>query len=127
MSVNNCPFCNLEPGRRVIAQSAHFFCVKDKFPVTNGHSLIVSKRHCVDYFELTKEEKIDLIEMIDIVCELLTKESHLDGFNIGFNAKEAAGQTVFHTHIHVIPRVTGDIANPRGGIRNIISKNKDSY
>jgi len=126
MSIDNCPFCNLEPGRLLIAESDHFFCIKDNFPVTIGHSLIVSKRHCNDFFELTKEEKVDLIGMIDVVCNLLKKEGGVDGFNVGFNAKEASGQTVFHTHIHVIPRVNGDIENPRGGIRNIIP-NKDNY
>jgi diadenosine tetraphosphate (Ap4A) HIT family hydrolase len=126
MSKDNCPFCNLEPGRLLIAESDHFSCIKDNFPITIGHSLIVSKRHCNDYFELTREEKIDLIGMIEVVCDLLKKESGVDGFNVGFNAKQAAGQTVFHTHIHVIPRVIGDTDNPKGGIRNILP-NKGNY
>lgn len=121
MLIDKCPFCNLEPGRKVIVESIHFFCIKDNFPITTGHTLIISKRHCNDFFELTKDEKIDLIEMVDVVCDILRKEIHVDGFNVGFNAKEAAGQTVFHTHIHVIPRINGDIKNPSGGVRNIFA------
>jgi diadenosine tetraphosphate (Ap4A) HIT family hydrolase len=120
MASNNCPFCNLESTRSIIIESEYFYSVKDLYPVSVGHTLIISKRHTDNYFELSLSEKIDLIDMIDKVCSTLQTEQKIDGFNIGMNVNEAAGQTIFHTHIHVIPRILGDIPNSRGGVRNII-------
>ena len=103
-----------------MAESEHFFCAKDLYPVAPGHSLVISKRHTPDYFSLTDEEKQDLTRIIDVVCDLLRGTQAIDGFNIGTNAGKAAGQTIFHTHIHIIPRTHGDLPNPEGGIRNMM-------
>ncbi|PKD44015.1 HIT family protein [Rhodohalobacter barkolensis] len=98
----------------------HFFIVKDKYPVSEGHLLIVSKKLCPDFFGLTTEEKAELPAMITQAKSLIEKHHSPDGYNIGINCGEAAGQTVFHFHCHVIPRYEGDMENPKGGIRNVI-------
>jgi diadenosine tetraphosphate (Ap4A) HIT family hydrolase len=99
----------------------YFFIIKDRFPVSNGHLLIVSNELREDYFALTDNEKIDLISMIEIAKQLIVHEIAPDGYNIGMNCGEAAGQTVFHFHCHIIPRYKGDMDDPRGGVRHVIT------
>ena len=96
--------------------------VYDEYPVTPGHSLIIAKRSVARYSELTKQEKIDLIELIDWTVCYLEKdlESKPDGFNLGINDGVAAGQAVEQFHFHVIPRYKDDVSEPRGGIRHVI-------
>jgi diadenosine tetraphosphate (Ap4A) HIT family hydrolase len=101
-------------------ENQHYFVIEDGYPVSFGHMLIVSKREVVDYFELTKEEQLSLVEVISEAKKLLESKHSPDGYNIGFNCGSAAGQTVMHFHCHVIPRYQGDTPNPRGGIRNCI-------
>jgi diadenosine tetraphosphate (Ap4A) HIT family hydrolase len=105
---------------RIIYQNEYFFIIKDAFPVSPGHMLIVSNQVKVDYFELSKLERDNLSEMILKAKELIQAEYNPDGFNIGMNCGETAGQTVFHFHCHVIPRYKGDMENPRGGVRHCI-------
>lgn len=100
--------------------SQHFFIVPDKYPVSNGHLLIISKEHRRDFFDLSDEEKKQLPELITTAKSLIEKEHGPTGYNIGMNCEASAGQTVFHFHCHVIPRYKGDVENPRGGIRNVI-------
>ena len=112
-------FTNI-PQEQWLHQSDHFFIVPDKYPVSNGHLLIVSKEPRIDYFELTEAEQMELTAMITHAKNLIEQSHSPDGYNIGMNCGEAAGQTVFHFHCHVIPRYEGDVENPRGGIRNVI-------
>ena len=123
----NCPFCNLDKGR-VAMQSEHWFATFDQYPVSPGHMLVIPKRHCPTFFDLEKEELEELTGFIFQVKEYLddrlTKKP--DGYNVGCNCGEAAGQTVMHMHMHVIPRYLGDVENPRGGVRGVIP-NKQKY
>lgn len=122
-----CPFCDSEINKRVIAENEYVFAIRDGFPVTEHHSLIIPKRHVQDYFGLSQAELIACDEMLrSISKEISAIDDTVKGFNIGLNAGEAAGQTVFHCHIHLIPRRVGDVENPRGGVRNIFP-NKGNY
>jgi diadenosine tetraphosphate (Ap4A) HIT family hydrolase len=121
----SCPFCNLDPQRELIMESATAFAIFDKYPVNNGHALIISKRHCSDYFELTFKEQSACWFMLNSVKEIIRKKFNPDGFNIGINVDEAAGQTVSHVHLHLIPRYKGDVQDPRGGIRGVILEGKN--
>ncbi len=121
-----CPFCNPESGREIILENEWCFCFYDKYPVSKGHALIIPKHHCADYFDLKSEEQTGCWEMVNEIKEILDKEYHPDGFNIGINVNEAAGQTIPHVHIHLIPRYEGDVAEPEGGVRGVIP-NKRLY
>lgn len=116
-SVN--PFINLNKDA-IISSSLHFHIIKDKFPVSPLHLLIISKREVLDYFELTEEEKNDLNQAITLAKNQIELISIPDGYNIGMNCGSAAGQTVFHFHCHVIPRFKGDMIDPRGGVRHCV-------
>jgi diadenosine tetraphosphate (Ap4A) HIT family hydrolase len=114
------------PEERKIYTSEYFFIIKDGYPVSPGHLLIISKHIKKDFFQLSIEEKNELPLIIDKAKELIEQEYIPDGFNIGMNCGEPAGQTVFHFHCHVIPRYKGDMKNPRGGIRHCL-EGKGSY
>ena len=116
----DCLFCNIPPVR-IILENELAYAVRDGDPVTEMHSLIIPKRHISDYFDLTKEELIACDQLIrSLKDEISNSDNSVNGFNIGMNSGETAGQTIFHCHIHLIPRRTGDVDNPRGGVRNII-------
>ncbi|MFN4294804.1 MAG: bifunctional class I SAM-dependent methyltransferase/HIT family protein [Thermoflexales bacterium] len=117
---NNCPFCAPEAERELLTESATCYAMLDKFPVSPGHALVIPKKHVTDYFDLSAHTKTALWLMVDRVKHLLSERFKPDGFNIGINIGAAAGQTVPHAHIHVIPRYLGDVENPRGGVRNVI-------
>ncbi|MCH2023948.1 MAG: HIT family protein [Saprospiraceae bacterium] len=119
------PFKNI-PLNRIIAENNLFIIVRDIYPVSPGHTLIISKRDTTDYFSLNNDEKKQLINAIDIAKKKIEIEYNPDGYNIGMNCGETAGQTVMHFHCHVIPRYIGDMVNPRGGIRHCI-KGKGYY
>ncbi|MBL0226795.1 MAG: HIT family protein [Geobacteraceae bacterium] len=114
-----CPFCNLDHSR-IIIENTHSIAFHDGFPVTLGHSLIVPKRHVASFFEATKEEQSAIFELLAEMRQLVLSERSPDGFNIGINDGTAAGQTVMHLHIHLIPRYAGDTEDPRGGVRWIM-------
>lgn len=117
---NGCLFCNVGD-ERVIAENELAFAIRDGFPVTELHSLIIPKRHVSDYFELTEEELLACNELLRIVKEeILAKDESVKGFNVGANSGLVAGQSIFHCHIHLIPRREGDVPNPKGGIRHLI-------
>ena len=120
-----CQFCNPGPERELIVESATAFAMFDKFPVSQGHALIIPKKHCADYFDLTFREQSACIFMLNTVKEILTKKFNPDGFNVGINVSEAGGQTVRHVHIHLIPRYKGDVTEPRGGVRGVIPEKKN--
>jgi diadenosine tetraphosphate (Ap4A) HIT family hydrolase len=103
-----------------IASNALTFAIHDAFPVAPGHALVITKRVIPSWFEATPEERIALFELIDVVKAHIDREHGPDGYNVGFNAGAAAGQTVMHLHIHVIPRFRGDVDDPRGGVRHVI-------
>jgi diadenosine tetraphosphate (Ap4A) HIT family hydrolase len=108
------------PKDRIIYSSERFHIIKDIYPVSSGHLLIISKRACIDFFELDHDERSELNEVILEAKEIIQQEQSPDGFNIGMNCGESAGQTVMHFHCHVIPRYFGDMKNPRGGVRHSI-------
>ncbi len=112
-------FEKLEPKEQV-GELASCFAFRDKFPVSKGHTLVIPKRVVSNYFELSFKEQSACWFLVNLVKAELQKELKPDGFNIGINAGEAAGQTVPHVHIHVIPRYKGDMENPRGGVRGVI-------
>ena len=117
---NGCLFCNVGE-ERIIAENELAFAIRDGFPVTELHSLIIPRRHVSDYFELTKEELLACNELLRIVKEeILARDTSVKGFNVGANSGLVAGQSIFHCHIHLIPRREGDVPNPKGGIRHVI-------
>ena len=103
-----------------IAENELAFAIPDGFPLSPGHTLVVPKRLVATWFDATAEEKFALVELVDVVKRKLDERFRPDGYNIGFNAGEAAGQTVPHLHVHVIPRYYGDVPDPRGGVRWVI-------
>ena len=112
----SCIFCEHYIMKNYILENELAFAIYDKYPVSKGHVLVIPKRHYASYFDATPEELTAINELIIQIKEILD-ELKPDGYNIGINVGEAAGQTVFHLHIHVIPRYSGDVDNPRGGIR----------
>jgi diadenosine tetraphosphate (Ap4A) HIT family hydrolase len=115
----DCPFCQLEPGR-VLEENELAIAIMDAFPVSQGHTLVVSRRHVSDFFCLSGAEMEAVIELLFRMQRRLAAELCPSGFNVGINVGTAAGQTVMHVHVHLIPRFFGDVAEPRGGVRNVI-------
>ena len=126
----NCFFCKFEKGlinEEKLIDGKLAYVINDGHPVTKYHSLIVPKRHFPSFFDITNEELLEMNELIKArKDEILKLDPTVSGFNLGINIGESAGQTVFHLHIHLIPRRIGDIENPRGGVRGIIPE-KRSY
>lgn len=113
------PFLDVPP-EQWVASNDLAFAVRDGFPVSPGHTLVVAKRFVPAWFDATRDEQLALLELVDVVKAQLDADLRPDGYNVGFNAGTAAGQTVMHLHVHVIPRFTGDAADPRGGVRHVI-------
>ena len=120
--MSDCVFCNRTD---FIIENNLAMAFYDAFPVSPGHVLIVTKRHCPTMNEVTDEEFAAVMELVFIIQRTLQKILNPDGFTIGINCGETAGQTVMHFHVHVIPRRKGDVENPRGGIRGVIPSKKD--
>ena len=121
---NQCLFCEIQANNRerIIAENSLVYAIRDGFPVTEGHTLFIPKRHTLDYFSLEQEEVLAINQLMELHRKFLQKEDPtIDGFNIGMNCGETAGQTIFHCHVHLIPRRKGDVENPRGGVRHIIA------
>lgn len=116
----DCPFCNPDSERELIVESATAYSIYDKFPVNPGHALIIPKRHCAGYFDLSFKEQSACLFMLNKVKEFVIERFNPDGFNIGVNVGEKAGQSIQHVHIHLIPRFHGDVADPLGGVRGVI-------
>lgn len=118
--MSNCKFCNLSK-KLIIDEYKHFIVIRDAFPVTRLHSLVITKRHVVSYFQCSKDELDEIPIILDTQkTELKIQDDTISGFNIGMNLGEDAGQSIFHCHIHIIPRRKGDLDNPKGGIRGVI-------
>jgi diadenosine tetraphosphate (Ap4A) HIT family hydrolase len=115
----NCIFCDYLRREKYIMENELAFAMYDNFPVNKGHMLVMPKRHYASYFDSTPEEIAAFNELIKRIKALLDFELKPDGYNIGINIGDAAGQTIFHLHIHIIPRYKGDVPNPRGGVRNL--------
>ena len=116
---SNCPFCTL-PSERIAHQNEHAILFLDGYPVSKGHSLVIPKRHIASWFDATSVERESMMALLDLAKEKIVSEHAPDGFNIGINDGPAAGQTVPHLHMHLIPRFAQDQADPRGGIRWVI-------
>ncbi len=109
------------PKEDVIYSGEYFFMIYDRYPVSPGHLLIISNdSYKINFFDLQNEEKLELIDMLQIGKGIISEKFKPDGFNIGMNCGESAGQTVMHFHCHLIPRYIGDMEDPRGGIRYCI-------
>lgn len=120
-SVGDCQFCYDNLKGRIVEEYRSVFAIEDDYPVSDGHILIIPKRHTVDYFTLTETEKRDADRLIQILRKRISdNDTTVTGFNVGINSGESAGQTIFHCHIHLIPRRDGDTPNPRGGVRGVI-------
>lgn len=114
------PFFKLNEERELVTETTDTFSIYDKYPVNPGHTLVIPKRVISDYFDLSEKEQRSCWAVVDKVKSILKKHYNPDGFNIGINIGVAAGQTIPHVHIHVIPRYTHDMDDPRGGVRNVI-------
>ena len=116
---DGCPFCTLDENR-VVLVADHAYAVRDGYPVAEGHTLVVPKRHVASLFDLPPDQRAALWRLVGKVRALLVERHDPDGFNVGLNDGIAAGQTVMHAHIHVIPRFLGDVPDPRGGVRWVV-------
>ena len=121
-----CPFCTV-PVQRIVRDSDHAFVIRDGYPVSPGHTLVIARRHVGSLLDLTEAEQIDLMALIGAAKKDLDAELRPDAYNIGVNDGAAAGQTVAHLHIHLIPRYRGDRPDPRGGIRWIFPEKADYW
>lgn len=114
-----CPFCN-PPAEDIVARNDLCYARRDRFPVSRGHLLVMPFRHTPDFFSMTPEERVALVDLV-VSCKGLIEENFTpSGYNIGFNVGAVAGQTVMHCHCHVIPRYVGDVEDPRGGVRGVV-------
>ena len=125
MENNNCIFCSKEK-LNIIYEDDIFYVIRDAYPVTTDHTLIILNEHNKTYFDLRDKDIVQLNNIIKFQKDsLIGKDNSITGFNIGINQGETAGQTVMHLHVHLIPRRKGDIDDPRGGVRGVIpSKQK---
>jgi diadenosine tetraphosphate (Ap4A) HIT family hydrolase len=118
-TTETCPFCNVQADR-VLAENDKAIAFYDGYPLAEGHTLVVPRKHVASLFDLNIDEQMGVWRLVAEVRLALVVRFHPDGFNIGINDGQAAGQTVSHAHVHVIPRHTGDVPDPRGGVRWII-------
>ncbi len=119
---NPCRFCS---PREVTGRNELAYCERDSYPVSPGHSLIIPFRHCANFFDLSSEEVTACMELLAHERLVLDDEFSPDGYNFGVNVNAAAGQGIFHVHIHLIPRYTGDSSRPQGGVRQVIPEKAD--
>ena len=120
-----CAFCDPEVKDGAVFSVGDFYAVHDRAPVTEGHLLLILERHEAEPFSLTAGEWVDYGAALEKAKRYLDEKYHPDGYNVGANIGEAAGQTVMHYHVHVIPRRKGDVANPHGGVRNLMKPLKE--
>ncbi len=115
-----CVFCERIASGQIKAENELAVAIADAFPVTAGHTLVVPRRHVTEFFDLSDDEQEAVWRLVAVVRARLLETGKPDGFNVGLNAGAAAGQTVPHAHVHVIPRYAGDSKDPRGGVRRVI-------
>ncbi len=121
-----CPFCTL-PADRILFADDHALVIRDGFPVSPGHTLVIPRRHVGSFFDITADERASLLRLLDEAKVALDREFAPQGYNIGINDGAAAGQTVPHLHIHLIPRYTDDREDPRGGVRWVVPEKADYW
>jgi diadenosine tetraphosphate (Ap4A) HIT family hydrolase len=119
MDLHPCPFCHLEKSR-ITLENECAVAFADAFPVAEGHTIVIPKRHVASLFGLPDDEQAAIWRLVAQVRGKLASELKPDGFNVGINDGPAAGQTVLHAHVHVIPRRSGDVNDPRGGVRWVV-------
>lgn len=118
---NSCPFCSRQTAGNIPLENELCFGIEDGYPVTDLHMLVVPKRHVSDFFQLYEPERHACVRLLDEARgRAKAQDPTIDGFNVGINVGEAAGQTIHHCHVHLIPRRMGDVEQPRGGVRNVI-------
>ncbi len=122
MANASCLFCAI-PSDQVLIEHPLAVAKRDGYPVSKGHTLIIPRRHVASFFDATDEERRAMLKLLDEVKAILDREHKPDGYNIGINNGPAAGQTVMHLHMHLIPRYKGDLPDPRGGVRWILPEN----
>lgn len=130
MPLDSCPFCDVAsqtPRSRILTQNQHGFVIRDGFPVTEGHTLIIPKRHVGSFFDITDEERQSLLYLLDQAKRDIQTEFNPDDYNIGINDGPSAGQTVPHLHIHLIPRYVEERVDPRGGVRWVVPDKADYW
>ena len=117
----DCIFCPPYINEKIIAEFGSVVAIKDIYPVTPGHYLILPRRHTSDLFEMTYQEQEDMMALIRLLRDQVIREdAKVTGFNIGMNCGTSAGQTIMHAHMHLIPRRDGDTDRPKGGVRGVI-------
>jgi len=121
---SDCPFCYIAPEVTILLETENALAILDRFPVSEGHTLIIPKRHTANYFELSPDEQTELWTLVNQTKHKLDSLYHPDGYNVGININPAAGQTIFHVHIHLIPRYHNDTPHPRGGVRGVIPEKR---
>jgi diadenosine tetraphosphate (Ap4A) HIT family hydrolase len=121
-----CLFCSL-PCERIVAENDLAIAIRDGFPVSPGHTLIIPRRHIASYFETTDDERLAMLALLDSAKRDLDSEFTPSGYNIGINDGQTAGQTIMHLHMHLIPRYAGDLPDPRGGVRWVIPEKADYW
>src|SRR5271165_6702709 len=126
MATNPCPFCSM-PSERIVAGNDLAFAVRDGYPISPGHTLIIARRHVASFFEVTDDERTVMLLLLDQAKEELDAQFQPSGYNIGINDGADAGQTVPHLHIHLIPRYRGDRVDPRGGVRWVLPEKADYW
>lgn len=122
---NDCPFCEVSASE-IVLKNKLCFARWDKYPVSDGHILIIPFRHFSNYFDTTEDEKNAIWSLVEDVKHVIRQEHSPDGYNIGMNIGRAAGQSIPHLHVHIIPRYEGDMDDPKGGVRGVISE-KQKY
>ncbi|MGA0892621.1 MAG: HIT family protein [Burkholderiaceae bacterium] len=128
MPSNTCLFCDLQhhDRSRIVEENDLAYAIRDGFPVTRHHTLVIPKRHTLDFFGLRPEELLAINALLHSQkAAIEALDASVQGFNVGMNCGEVAGQSVWHCHVHLIPRRKGDVPNPRGGVRGIISGKGD--
>lgn len=126
MTDKPCPFCSLSADR-ILGENALAVWIRDGFPVSPGHSLVIPKRHVGSFFEISDGERSAILELLDQAKQRADAEFRPDGYNVGINDGAAAGQTVPHLHVHLMPRFVGDRSDPRGGVRWVIPEKADYW
>lgn len=126
MTEKTCAFCTL-PASRVVGENEHAVWIRDGYPISPGHSLVIPKRHVGSFFEVSSDERAAVLELLDQAKAAAEAEFQPDGYNIGINDGPSAGQTVPHLHVHLIPRFRGDVPDPRGGVRWVIAGKADYW
>ncbi len=124
--MSDCVFCSIETSR-INAENGLALSFRDLYPVTEGHTLVIPKRHVQSFFDLSSTERSEMFKLLEYQKnELSNRDKLITGFNVGINDGNDAGQTVMHCHVHLIPRRKGDMEDPRGGVRGVIPE-KQSY